>query len=230
MKTLTTIFISSLYLITALVFSAYTHANENTHYIADIFYVPLRSGPSYKHKVIVKGMRTGTAVKLIKTDESTGYSLVETQNGKQGWLENQYLSPKPIARILLTKEKEKNKTLQLKLAQLSTQNEEITTNSNEASREIKALTSTNQTLSEELASIKKISSNTININAKNKELLEKNEKLKLKIDQLVTENARLSDQSNKAWFIRGALAVAIGALLTVIIPRFKPKSKNSEWR
>ncbi|NNL57147.1 MAG: TIGR04211 family SH3 domain-containing protein, partial [Pseudomonadales bacterium] len=79
------------------------------------------------------------------------------------------------------------------------------------------------------ASIKKISSNAISLDINNRELLQKNEMLKVQIAELQAENARLSDKSNKDWFIRGALAVAIGALLAVILPRFKPKPKNSEW-
>ena len=80
-----------------------------------------------------------------------------------------------------------------------------------------------------LASIKKISSNAINLDINNRELLQKNELLKVEIAELQTENARLADKSNRDWFIRGALAVAIGALLAVILPKFKPKSRNSEW-
>ena len=144
-------------------------------------------------------------------------------------MENQYIFETPVARKLLANEREQRSSLETRLSTLSSTNKSISATQSELEQQVSSLARKNQSLSSELASIKKISSNAINLDINNRELLQKNELLKVEIAELQTENARLADKSNRDWFIRGALAVAIGALLSIIIPKFKPKSRSNEW-
>ncbi|MGB5324218.1 MAG: TIGR04211 family SH3 domain-containing protein [Pseudomonadales bacterium] len=202
---------------------------ESVGYVADQFYVPLYSGKSTKHRIVHRGIKTGSQLAILEADETAGFTRVRTSSGTEGWIENQYLSNKPIARSQLQSEREKRSDLQKRLDLLSSESASVSEANNDARQQLQSLSKQNQSLSSELASIKKISSNAINLDINNRELLQKNEMLKVQIAELQAENARLSNKSNKDWFMRGALAVAIGALLAVILPRFKPKSRNSEW-
>lgn len=215
----------SVFLITA----QKTYAADETRYISDILYVPMHSGKTTKHRIIHKGLRTGTALKLLDFDKKAGFSRVKTAGGTEGWIQNQFLSSTPVARTLLAKEKQSNSALRKKLAALSEQTQNISQSHSEFKQQVKTLSSRNQKLTNELTGIKKISSNAINLDSNNRELLKKNEMLKIDIAELQADNARLSDKSDKAWFVRGAFAVMLGALLAVILPRFKPKEKHSEW-
>ena len=87
----------------------------------------------------------------------------------------------------------------------------------------------NKILNEEISEIKKIASNAINLDLSNRKLIEKNETLKIEIAELQSDNARLADNSDKEWFLRGALAVLIGVILAVTLPKLKPKSRAKEW-
>lgn len=218
-----------LILLATLSLSAPLRAAEQVGYVSDIFYVPLHSGKSTKHRIVHRGLKTGTKLTILKVDETAGFSQVRTRSGTEGWIQNQYLSNQPIARILLKNEQQRRMELQEKLNALSSDNRSINQAHGEIKQQVQSLSRQNQSLTSELASIKKISSNAINLDINNRELLQKNEMLKIEIAELQAENARLSDKSNKDWFVRGALAVAIGALLAVILPRFKPKPKSSEW-
>lgn len=209
--------------------SSISVAQESTAYVSDIFYVPLHSGKSTKHRIVHRGLKTGSALTVLKIDKEAGFTMVRTSSGKEGWIQNQFLSNQPIARTLLKDERKQRINLQEKLSSLTNNNKSITKSHGEASKQVKLLSRQNQSLTSELASIKKISSNAINLDISNRELLKKHELLKVKISELQAENARLADKSNRDWFIRGALAVAIGALLAVILPKFKPRAKNQEW-
>ena len=203
--------------------------SEELRYISDQFYVPLRSGPSNKHRIIDSSLRTGTKLTLLKTDKEAGYSKVATPKGKEGWIENQYLSAQPIARILLANERARNKSLQQQVSNLQQHNQATSAQSGDLQKKVSALSTDNQKLSNELANLKRISSNAVNLDISNRDLLQKNEMLKIEISELQSENDRLSSKSDKEWFLRGAFAVLIGVVLTIVIPLLKPKPKSSEW-
>ena len=209
-------------------FSTSLHA-ESQGYVADVFYVPLHSVASTKHRIVHRGLKTGTSLTILKTEDKAGFTQVRTQSGIEGWIQNQFISNTPIARTLLKQAQQQRSELQSQLSSISATNESVSTAHDEAQKRLKSLSRQNQSLTGELASIKKISSNAINLDINNRDLLQKSEMLKVEIAELQAENARLSDKSNKDWFVRGALAVAIGALLAVILPRFKPKIRSSEW-
>lgn len=203
--------------------------SASTHYVADQFFVPLRSGPSNQHRIVDATLKTGTPLTLLETDTKAGYSKVVTPKGREGWIENQYLSDKPIARILLEREREISKQLRERLARLQNQSDSATSTSNDLSLKVNALSSENQRISTELANLKRISSNAINLDVSNRELLQTNEMLKIDISELQSENDRLSNKSEKEWFLRGAFAVLIGVVIALVLPLLKPKAKSNEW-
>ena len=71
-----------------------------TRYVIDVIRVDLRTGPSMDHRII-DFLKSGTAMKIIKTGPDSKWTQVKlTRNGKdkQGWIQSQYLSAKPVAK------------------------------------------------------------------------------------------------------------------------------------
>jgi len=204
-------------------------AAEEKRYVSDVLYVPMHSGKSTKHRIIHRGLKSGTELILLDYDKEAGFSKVRTAKGTEGWMQNQFLSNTPIARQLLARERQTSASLREQLNSTSSDNKSINQAHSELKQQVKALLSKNQQLTNELTSIKKISSNAVNLDRNNRELLQNNEMLKIEIAELQSDNARLSDKSDKEWFVRGAFAVALGAFLAWIIPKFKPRQKHSEW-
>ena len=99
----------------------------------------------------------------------------------------------------------------------------------QSQQSLKQLKKNNQSLESELSQIKKLSANAINLDNNNRKLLQNNEMLKIEIAELQADNARLADKSDKEWFLRGAFAVFIGAILAIALPRLKIKSRAKEW-
>ncbi len=205
------------------------NAADETRYISDVFYVPLHSGNSTKHRIIHRGLKTGTRLTLLETDNDAGFSRVTTAKGTEGWIQNQFLSTTPIARLRLADAQNKQQQLQRELTSLKKNNKEIKQSHSDIQTQVKLLSRQNQNLTAELASIKKISANAINLDTNNRDLLKKNEMLKIEIAELQANNSRLSDKSDKEWFLRGSLAVLIGVFLAILLPKLKPKSRSREW-
>lgn len=222
---LSTLFLSAL-LIALLVPRAW--AAEKTVYVSDEFTVPLRSGASNRHRIRLN-LKTGTRLTLLNRDSDTGFTQVKTERGTEGWILSQHLVNNPIARTRLL---QANSTLEKTKQQLTTvksTSSQTHSKLGEVQQQLKSLSRQNQSLTSELTSIKKISANALNLDHNNRELLQNNELLKIQIAELQADNSRLADKSDQEWFIRGAFAVAIGALLTVVLPRLKPRTRSREW-
>ncbi len=218
-------------LLCTLLFSqaAIVNAAEETRYVSDVFYVPLHSGNSTKHRIIHRGLKTGTRLTLLETDNEAGFSKVTTSKGTEGWIQNQFLAATPIARIRLVEAQNKLLQLNKKLTSLEKNNRETQQSSGAIQKQVSLLSRQNQQLNKELDNIKKISANAINLDTNNRELLKKNEMLKIDIAELQANNSRLSDKSDKEWFFRGALAVLMGVFLAILLPKLKPKTRSKEW-
>ena len=107
---------------------------SDTRYVADVFYVPLHSGNSTKHRIVHRGIKTGTKLTLLQADEQAGLSKVRTPGGTEGWIQNQFLSPTPIARILLADARRKQQDLEAQVANLRSSNQETTATNNDVKK------------------------------------------------------------------------------------------------
>ena len=61
-----------------------------TNYVSDNLSVPLRSGPSNAHRILHRGLPSGTALEVLGRDEESGFTQIRTNNGTEGWLPTQY--------------------------------------------------------------------------------------------------------------------------------------------
>ena len=225
MKRLSTTVLLALFASTSL-FATTLHAE--TVYISDEYRVPLRKSPCSRCAILHRGIKSGSALTLVETNDE-GWSHVTTRGGMDGWMPSHYLQKEPTARDQLASTKAKYETLQNRF---KNQEEELNTlkqNHSQLLSELENSQSSKAKISDELKSIKQISSSAISINQQNQELLERNGLLQSEIDILKAANERLSNSERNTWFLYGALAVVMGSLLTVIIPRLKRRKRFSEW-
>ena len=75
-------------------------ALAETVYVRDTLYVPLRGGATAEHRILHKGIRSGTAMELLEADPESGYSRVRMGDGLEGWIQSQYLVDFPHRRRL----------------------------------------------------------------------------------------------------------------------------------
>ncbi len=72
-------------------------ATSRTVYIHDVLYVSLRAGPSTQHPMLRHRLKSGMKLQQFEKNIETGYSLVRTEDGREGWIQTQYLGSEPIA-------------------------------------------------------------------------------------------------------------------------------------
>lgn len=213
----------------AAIFILFTTAlNAETVYISDEYRVPLRKSPCPRCSILHRGLKSGTALNLVETNDD-GWSHITTKGGLDGWMPSHYLQQTPTARDRLAGMEKKLEIAEKNVSKLNEELKVLKETNNVLSTELNTVRSTSNEVSSELKTIKKISSNAISINQQNQELLERNGILQSKIDVLKAANEQLSDSERNTWFLYGVFAVVMGSLLTIIIPRLKRRKRFSEW-
>lgn len=200
---------------------------QQTRWISDVLYVPMRKGPSNQHTILHRGLKSGTRLSIIETQEN--WSQVRIPDGSTGWVPNQYLLEEPIAALKLEdaakkaqRSSERYQEASNKLKQLSAENESLKKQLSNSEQGSSALTS-------ELNQIKQISANAIDLNDNYQQLAKDHQLLQTELDVARAENERLKKEDSQTWFVYGAGAVLLGVLITVILPALRPRRRRSEW-
>jgi SH3 domain protein len=176
----------------------------------------MRTGTSTSNK-IVRVLKSGTRLELIREDTELGYSLVRIPDGPEGWVMTRFLVSSPPAIVRLRQmEKDIGRVAELSDERTALQSE------------VRQLASDNSKLSAELDRIKQVSASSVKIDSENKTLRSSLSAARSQISELEEENRRLGSKANRDWFLVGATVLGLGLLLGLIIPRLKVR-KKSAW-
>ncbi len=208
-------------------FAAVTRAE--TLYIDDTLLVPLRAGESLEYKIVHKGVKSGTPVKILSRNNSTGYVYVETPEGIKGYMPARFLTDTPIARVRLETVQKQLETASKKYKDVQQSYDQLKTEFDVIAQNHKKTTDENSTLSEELNRIRTISSNAVTLDSRNKELYEENEKLRSEVELLTAENQHLKNNSDTDYMIIGGGLVVLGIFIALITPMLRPTKKHDNW-
>jgi SH3 domain protein len=181
-------------------------------YVRDTLYVPLRGGQSTEHRILHRGLRSGTPLERLETNEETGYTRVRTDDGLEGWLQTQYLVDEPIASTQLDGVKSEMESLGAEHQQTLLSLREEKEAKEALAREQENLADQNASLVEDLETITRLSANVIAIDEQNKQLSEDRDVLLQEIKDLNELTEALSDERAQEWFLRGAATVLVGIL------------------
>jgi len=202
---------------------AITNPADDTRYISDKLYVPLRAEQNDDAKTINSGLPSGTILKLLKEDNSSGYSMVELGNGVQGWVRSRYLTKEPTSASKLADMEKK-------------MNASVSKNEGDLLKEIDSLQDQNKKLTEQntatqrqLDDIKQASNNVVKMTQQNRELIEKNQLLQSKVDSLEAVKEKFQDNSNMDQFVYGGLLVIATLIISAIIDAIRRRRSYSSW-
>lgn len=211
--------------LTALFFPLHA-LSETISYVSDELTIPLRSGTSDKHRIF-RFLKSGTPLKVLEVSEDGNYSRVTSPDGKEGWVVNSNLMNRRSARDRLVdandkldKSRKNVKELKKTIAELKSENKNL-------SRQLTAAEKQGSTLEGDIAYLKKVTANPLALANTNKALEDELNAATRLTERLKDENKRLSDESTRDWFIRGA-AVSLGSLLFgLLITRINWRKKRS---
>ena len=195
-----------------------------TAYVSDELEITLRTGPAVKNK-ITKMLKSGATLEVLQ-ENPNGYTEVQTLDGKTGWVLKRYLMEAPSARSRLNELQQREQGLAAQQQEV----EMLRSAAIENKRHSNELQANNESLLAELEKVKRIAADTLKINDKNKALATALAQAEGKQAKLQVENERLSNNTEQAWFLRGAGVILLGMFLGLLIPklRFKKKRKWGE--
>jgi SH3 domain protein len=209
-------------LIAASLFSPALRAE--TAWISDEFTVPLRSGPSNDHRILHRGLPSGTQLDVLGTESD--YTHVRTPTGLEGWISSQYLVKEPVARIQLVAANNRIQALDRQLAQRGETLTELRSTSNEATSTNDRLSAQVTQLEAELAELKQVSAGAMEEHARNQELTNLNARLRAEVDDLTEQSQRLENNTEQRWLLIGGGLVLGGLVAGVAI---KARPRRSGW-
>lgn len=195
---------------------------QEQRYVEDTRAVPLREGAALDQRTLLE-VPTGTPVVVVQEQRDTGWALVRSREGTEGWMPLRFLKREPGARYQVVN------ALRL-LGQPDDGSVTLTAAIEQGRKELADMAIARDALQAELAELKQLSSNATQLDASNRDLNEQLHVLKNRIGVLEADNQRLRDDSWQKWFINGVWATGIGGLLTLLLPRLIPQRKRrSEW-
>lgn len=189
----------------------------DVNYISDELSVPLRSGPSTAHRILHRGLPSGTKLTILGIDEEAGFTQVRTDSGMEGWLTSQYLTGQPIARVRLAAAEKRLQSLKGEVEKEREVRAGLQDELKEAKSTNQSLVSQVETLSKELAELKLVSADPIREHTRNVELTQQNTRLAAQVEELSAKTRQLEENIQLKWLLYGGGLVLIGLLIGVIL-------------
>lgn len=189
-------------------------------WVSDQFEVTLRTGPSTSNAIRLT-LPSGTRLEVVERDETTGYARVRTQGGTEGWILSRYLMDEPSAREQLEALSGQLSSATERGSSLTSQLDAIRGEYRDAENRIRQLESEKTELEGQLDEIRRTAANVLAIDSRNDELQEKLTNAEISIDRLTEELQGLRSDTNRTWFITGALVLFGGVVLGLILPRLR---------
>ena len=198
----------------------------DVNYISDVLNVPLRSGPSTAHRIVHRGLPSGTKLTILATDEEAGFTQVRTEGGMEGWVTSQYLIRTPIARVRLAAAEKRLNNLKAEINKEREARSRIQAEYRETKANNEKLNSQVKALAKELAELKLVSADPIKEHARNVELTQQKALLVDQVEELSAKTKQLEDNVQLQWLLYGGALVLIGLILGVVL-KARPRQQFS---
>ncbi|WP_103880043.1 TIGR04211 family SH3 domain-containing protein [Vibrio hangzhouensis] len=175
-------------------------------YIADKLFTYLHSGPSSQYRII-GSINAGDKVSLLSTNRETGYSQVQDERGRKGWVESKFVTTQESMAVRLPR-------LEKELTQVKSQlaNARETSNS-EKDGLVSSLEARNKQIAELEQNYSDISSQ---LTSSQTEIRELRAKLDTQKEDLLLR-----------YFMYGGGVAGVGLLFGLILPHLIPRRKKS---
>ena len=194
-------------------------AYAETAYITEKLEVPVRSGESREYRII-RYLQAGAQVERLQTYES-GYTKIRDERGREGFVLGRYLVDRAPSFVIagrleaeVAKQRETIKRLEQDIEALTAQNK----SSNESIRLAK------DQLAEKEVELKEfLATAGDSITLKNRLVALETERQVLLTDNetLRAEKLAARDDSFKSWFALGAITLAVGWFVGLLMPRVR---------
>ena len=204
-----------------LLFSGFSQA-QDIRYVSDKQYVPLRSGASNGHRIVHRGIPSGTRLTVARTSDDGEWAEVTSDSGLTGWIRSQYLMSEVPAKQRLSAATQKIEKTDEESADLATRMQALETEREDLLIQVTISETELEQVRQELHQLKQISGKAVQLDTVNRQLVEEAENLRSKVEMLQAENQRLAGNLESEDFMNGAWAVLLGVIIALVAPRLVP--------
>ena len=194
-------------------------ALAETAYITEKLEIPVRSGESRDYRII-RYLQAGARVDILKTFES-GYTKIKDEREREGFVLDRYLVDRAPSFVIagrleaeVAKQKETIKRLQQDMKALTSQNES-------SSESVKAIKNQLAKKEAELNVLLATAGDSITLRNRLVALETERQVLLADNETLRAEKLAAGDDSSKSWFVLGALTLAVGWFVGLLMPRVR---------
>ncbi len=206
---------------------------EETVYVSDVLYVPLRSGASIEYRIINAALKSGTKLARLEQSEDGVWSKVRIGNGPdavEGWIRNQYVANEMTSQLKLTLTETKLARSEKSNAKFKALNKQLKKENSTLTRKGNQVSQSKSQISRELDALKQLSSGAVELDKNYQELLQKHAVTQTQRDSLMAENEQLEGDQSLSFMLYGAGILLLGVFLAIALPALKPKKGYSEWQ
>ncbi len=196
-----------------------------TRYVSDVLVVSLRDAPS-RSASIIGHLRSGNVMEVVEENED-GYVLITTDAGDQGWMQARYTTTKLPKTLAIDKLKAQLISLQKQLQIAKDQKEKVVTSEKSLLEELAQLKKSSAELINQIGTMKmavtEAESSYVDLQEKSKgvaevyrqrdEFLARHDEMKQKIAFLEAENNDLVQTGRILWFLAGFGVFLVGWMM-----------------
>ena len=198
-----------------------------TVYVSDTVEIPLRAGASNRHRII-GAARSGSPVEVLKVDAAKGYTQIRTPTGTKGWLPSDQLGFTPSSQEQLAETRQELEQLKARHLELQQHMDSMVSKPGAEAKSYPQLFEESLRLRQQLAYYRKVATDTVAIDERNKTLQEQAVTLERELQIVQQENRALRDDNNNIRFLMGAVLLGACLLVAVLMPRIR-EQRRAQW-
>jgi len=185
-------------------------SQAETLYISDFLRITMRTGPGIDHKII-EMIKSGQTVTVL--EQGPEWTKIQLPTGKEGWVLNRFLTPKPPSGLLLKKLEEKHSELSLQATTLIDENERLRNENQKLDAELKSSRSNLKKVTDSYQILKSGSAEYLDLKSIYEKMVAQLDQQKKRAQNVEKELERIQFHKNIRWFLSGASVLIIGFLI-----------------
>jgi SH3 domain protein len=201
-------------------------AAQEERYVSDEVFIVLHAGPGANYRWLGK-LTPGAQLTIGSVTEDGEWTEVLTSRGTEGWVQSEYLSSEPPAQVRLPAVSRQLEDAERSSAELRAALTRLRDEKSALERDQGEARAHLQSVTEELAQLRQISGSAIETADQNRRLETEVASMRTTIDTLEADNQRLQERVQSSAYLDGALAVLLGVIIALVVPRLRPKRRSS---
>ena len=200
---------------------------QATAYVSDALEIPLRAGASDRYKVI-GSVRTGSSAEVLKVDAVKGYTQIRAPGGVKGWLPSHQLTDTPSGQEQLTGVRQELERWKARHGDLQQHLNEVISKPEGEAVSYPQLYEEALRLRQQLARYRKVATDTVAIDERNKILQERVVTLERELQLVQQESRSLRNDNDGIRFLMGAVLLGACLVVAVLMPRVR-EQRRTQW-